>query len=160
MKNPLRKPDAFDRVVAFNKAILGIEQRTPAPMSDNEHKITIKCLREEVNEYIDAYFTCMRDDNGVGHDASYDAKHVAHMVDAMIDNIYFAIGAMYKMGLTADQIRRCFNAVDDCNVQKKLGKNAKRDTGAADAVKPENWVGPEEKIVKIIMERVNENNNS
>jgi|AntRauTorcE11897_2_1112592.scaffolds.fasta_scaffold04098_5 predicted HAD superfamily Cof-like phosphohydrolase len=150
--------DMVERVVHFNKEVLHISQRSPAPLSDNEHKITMKCLLEEVDEYEEAYFMCMRDDEALKHDV--EAQHLSHMIDAMIDNIYFAIGAMYKMGLTEDQIRRCFNAVDDCNVQKKLGKNAKRDTGAADAVKPEGWIGPEQKILKIILERTNENDSN
>lgn len=143
--------DIIDKIVYFNDEVLGIEQRVPGVMHIAEHEITIVSLHEEVDEYIDSYDACMQDDNTIKK--SEEVKYVAHMADAFIDNIYFAIGALYKLGLTADQIRRAMDAVHDCNVQKKIGKNAKRDTGAADAVKPADWVGPEEKILGIIRER-------
>jgi len=139
-------------VVFFNQEVLGIEQRTPGILPTDEHEITIKCLHEEIDEYIDAYDECCRDDDAIAKD--HELKYVADMADAMIDNIYFAIGALYKLGLTADQIERGFSAVHNCNVQKKAGQNAKRATGAADAVKPEGWVGPEQKLLEIIKERV------
>ncbi len=142
--------DIVDKVVFFNQEVLGIAQRKPQVMALNEQEITVKCLHEEVQEFMDAYDTCMADDNTVKQE--FEIPYVAEMADAMIDNIYFAIGALYKLGLTADQIRRCMYAVHDCNVQKKAGKNAKRDTGAADAVKPEGWVGPEAKIQTILKE--------
>jgi len=141
--------DIIDKVVFFNQDVLGIDQRTPGPMSGTEHSITISCLHEEVAEYADAY-----NQHLAAADQDKVMERVADMADAFIDNIYFGIGALYKLGLTADQIRRAIDAVHDCNVTKKAGKNAKRNTGAADAIKPENWIGPEEKILGIIRERV------
>lgn len=144
--------DIIDKVVYFNQSILGIDQRKPAVLALNEVQITVKSLREEVQEFEDAYNGCMADDDTIKKE--YETPYIVAMSDALIDNIYFAIGGLYKLGLTADQIRRAMDAVHDCNVQKKAGQNAKRATGAADAVKPDGWVGPEEKIRAIIMETI------
>ena len=143
--------DIIDKVVSFNQDVLNIEQRTPAPLAFEEHNITIKCLEEEIQEYVEAYHACMQDDNTVKKE--FETPYVVDMVDALMDNIYFAIGGLYKLGLTADQIRRCMYVIHECNVAKKAGTNAKRDTGAADAVKPTDWVGPEEQLKVIISER-------
>lgn len=142
--------DIIDKVVYFNQEVLGIEQRKPAVLALNEQEITIKCLNEEVQEFMDAYDACMADDNTLKRE--FEIPYIADMADALIDNVYFAIGALYKLGMTSDQIRRAMYAVHDCNVQKKAGQNAKRATGAADAVKPEGWVGPEKTIISILKE--------
>ena len=121
-------------IVQFNKEILGIQQRPPHGMPKAEQDITLKCLVEEVTEF----HTAMQ------HDKIID------QVDALIDLIYFAVGAMYKIGLTPEQIHACCMAVHNANMAKKKGVNAKRATGAADAVKPKNWVPPEHLISNII----------
>ena len=72
-------------------------------------------------------------------------------VDAMIDLMYFAVGVMYKMGVTPDKINLCMTAVHESNMGKKLGVNYRRGDGkAADAIKPADWVSPEERISEIL----------
>lgn len=124
----------IEAVVQFNQEILGIEQRTPVGMLPTEEAITLKCLHEEITEL----------------NAAMIEGSVVDQVDALVDLIYFALGAMYKTGLTADQINACCMAVHEANMAKKRGVNAKRATGAADAVKPEGWVSPETRIEKIL----------
>lgn len=124
----------IEAVVQFNQQILGIEQRTPVGMTGKEEDITIKCLIEEVHELRDAQEVCS----------------VVDQVDALVDLIYFAVGALYKVGLTPQQINECCMAVHAANMSKKRGTNAKRDTGAADAVKPSDWVPPETRLEQII----------
>jgi predicted HAD superfamily Cof-like phosphohydrolase len=121
-------------VVQFNQEILGISQRTPMGMLESEEAITIKCLREELEELMHAMELCS----------------VVDQVDAIIDLIYFAIGALYKIGLTEQQIHDCCMAVHTANMLKKKGVNAKRETGAADAVKPADWIAPEAAIHGIL----------
>lgn len=123
-----------DSVIDFNKKVLGIHQRDIAMLDDNEASITHKCLIEEAEEFISA---C-------------EQGNLIGSVDGLIDSIYFAIGALYKLGLTSKQIKLCMSAVHNANIDKKLGTNKKRDTGAADAVKPKGWVGPEERIATIL----------
>ena len=123
-----------ESVVEFNKEILGISQRSPVGMALSEEAITTKCLLEEVSEL----------------QTAFEQGSVVDQVDALIDLTYFAFGALYKIGLTPEQIQDCCMAVHEANMQKKLGVNAKRATGAADAVKPEDWVPPEDRIYGIL----------
>lgn len=123
------------QVVEFNREILKIEQREKAPLNTEEFEISIKCLQEELNEFMDAY----------------NAGDYIGCIDAMIDMRYFAVGVMYKMGLTADEIVHCDTAVHEANMEKKLGVNFRRGNGAAaDAIKPADWVSPEERITNIL----------
>ena len=126
--------DLINDIVDFNQMVLGIEPRETGLLSTNEYQITVNCLSEEVKEFNEAHIN----DDLVG------------CVDALIDGIYFAVGALYKHGLTSDQISRCIAAVHLCNMEKKKGVNSKRDTGAADAVKGDDWVGPEAMIKEIL----------
>lgn len=128
--------DQFTRnIVDFNQRILGLEQRQPAMLNDSEFKISMECLREEINEFTEAHI----DGDFIG------------CIDAIVDLRYFAVGVLYKLGLTADQIEAIDQAVHEANMLKKLGKKDGRGDGiAADAVKPEGWVSPEERIAAIL----------
>ena len=121
-------------VIAFNQEILKIEPRPLNLLPSHEATHLSKALEEEMVE-----FTC----------ADEEADLVG-CVDALMDLMYFAVGGLYKMGLTADQIVECQKAVHDANMTKKKGVVAKRDNGTADAIKPIGWVSPEERIKKIL----------
>jgi predicted HAD superfamily Cof-like phosphohydrolase len=122
-------------VIDFNKRILRIEERKKGLLSTAELDITKKCLDEESSEFFDAHM------NG----------DFIGAVDALIDDIYFAVGALYKMGLSAEEIEKCADAVHYCNMRKEIGVNERRGDGSAsDAVKPEDWIGPEERIAIIL----------
>lgn len=122
-------------VVDFNQRVLKIDQRQIGMLIPDEFDISVKCLNEEVREFQEAF-------------AKGD---LVGMIDAMVDLKYFATGVMYKLGLSALTIDRCEEAVHYANMEKKLGVNAHRGDGsAADAVKPIDWVGPEERISRIL----------
>jgi predicted HAD superfamily Cof-like phosphohydrolase len=123
-------------IVAFNRQILKIEPRPLGPLEGGELDATIKAFDEELTEFKDAV-------------ASGD---FIGQIDALTDLKYFIDGALYKMGLTADQINDVNMAVHDANMQKKLGIVEKRGNPLGDAVKPEGWVSPEERIGKILGE--------
>lgn len=123
------------QVVEFNQQILGITQRPIGELPKHEFEISMACLQEEIDEFEEA----VRGGDVIG------------AVDAMVDLMYFANGVLYKMGLTAQEIDDCCEAVHNANMEKKRGVNAKRAVeGAADAVKPEGWVSPEERIAAIL----------
>lgn len=127
-----------EQVVDFNQVILQVEQREIGPLPQNEFEISMSCLNEEIDEF----------------EESYHKHDVIGSVDAIVDLMYFAVGVLYKMGLTADQINRVQTAVHEANMTKKRGHLAKRGDGvAADAVKPADWISPEERIAKILSER-------
>jgi predicted HAD superfamily Cof-like phosphohydrolase len=123
------------QVVEFNRTILGIEQRELGIPQYNEVHHLIKCLNEETVEFLRAYK--MGDFIG--------------MIDALIDNLYFGLGGLYKLGLTPEAVIEIFGAVHDANMTKKAGIVQHRATeGCVDAVKPESWVPPEERISQIL----------
>lgn len=126
--------EMHEQVIEFNQKILKIPQREKGFLSDEEIEISYKCLLEEANEFLEA---CTNDD-------------YAGIVDAIQDNIYFAFGILYKLGLTAEEIKSVFTAIHNANMRKVSGINPKRATGAADAIKPPGWYGPEEEIRNIL----------
>lgn len=121
-------------VIDFNEMILGISARPKNQLIDEEFEISKKCLIEEVEEFIDAH----ANNDFIG------------CVDAILDSVYFSMGILYKMGLSHEEINQCFAAVHLSNMTKQFGTNNKRDTGAADAVKPDGWEGPEARIKNIL----------
>ena len=124
-----------DQVIEFNRVALQIEPRDKGLLSEKELEYAMKAVNEEMTEFKQAH----------------DEHDMIGAVDAVLDKIYFGIGFLYRMGLSAEEIKACFGEVHECNMAKKLGVQAKRGgEGVADAIKPEGWVGPEEKIAFIL----------
>ena len=121
-------------VIEFNRDLLGIAQRQVQPLDLEEHTHLSMALQEELKEFNDAVMQ----------------GQIVESVDALIDLMYFAVGGLWKHGLTHEQIVKSMRAVHAANMLKRKGKVAKRYTGAADAVKPEDWVAPEEAIQEIL----------
>lgn len=117
----------------FNDVALHIVQPLAPTMLDrNNVEWMKKALHEEVQELV-------------------DATSVVDQVDALLDACVFALGGLYKMGLTAEQAHACLDAIMDANMEKKAGVNPQRATeGVMDAVKPQGWVPPEARMHKII----------
>lgn len=135
--NPVIKPQTFAHaIVEFNQQILKIDPRPLAPLEGGELQATLKAFDEELTEFKEA----IQQGDFIGQ------------IDALTDLKYFIDGALYKMGLTAEQINDINYAVHDANMQKKLGVVEKRGNPLGDAVKPEGWVSPEERIGKILGE--------
>lgn len=123
-----------EQVIDFNQTVLGVEARLKGLLENAELSISHKCMVEEADELLTAH----KEFDFIGS------------VDACLDSIYFSVGVLYKLGLTSKEMSDCFDAVHNANMEKKKGTNAKRDTGAADAVKPEGWIAPEKRIAKIL----------
>lgn len=125
----------IDSIVTFNQRILEIDQRPISMMNAEEVEHTTSCLFEEVGEF----------------SLAASMSDVVLSIDSLVDLIYFAIGAMYKFGLTRTQIEECILAVHYANMTKRRGVVERRAVkGAADAVKPEGWQSPETRISKIL----------
>lgn len=120
-------------VVEFNQRVLGIAKRHLIGWQrPNDFELSLSQLREEIDEAEQAY----REGDFIG------------LLDAFIDLDYFLKGVVYKHGLTVEQYHELFVLVHEANMEKKLGTNHKRlgFGDAADAIKPEDWVAPEERI--------------
>lgn len=70
-------------------------------------------------------------------------------LDKACDAVVFAIGSMTKLGLSVDQITRSLNTVMSANFQKlTMPKDSH-----GKLMKPDDFVGPEEALQKILDER-------
>lgn len=122
-------------VCTFNWDVIGVvppEYVDPLGLDPASKEWLGKALNEEALEFMEA-------------ETSVD------QVDALVDTIIFAIGGMYRMGLTLSQIDACLAAVMEANFKKKAGVKANRAVeGVKDGVKPEGWVGPEARIAEIL----------
>jgi predicted HAD superfamily Cof-like phosphohydrolase len=125
----------YNQVVKFNQDILHIAPRAHGlPISD-EFELTAHQLHEEASEY---------------QHACWNSDYVG-AIDACIDSIFFAIGALYKLGITEEEFNTIFKAVTNCNMTKTKGvKSGREGFDAADAIKPSDWVSPEERIMEIL----------
>ena len=122
----------FRRVFQFNREVVQLGNRALSMLTGDERAWLEKVLHEEATEF------------AVGDD-------LVEQVDALIDSVVFAIGGLARLGLTEEQAIACFNAVMDANFEKKAGQKAGRVFGSVqDAIKPEGWVGPEERIRQIL----------
>lgn len=115
----------IDQVYHFNRNVRGVEQPAVAgQLSPDAHAARAQFLGEEVLEF--------------AHATSPEGE-----LDALIDVIYFAIGGMYEMGLTTDQISAAFSLVHEANMAKAAGKKEGRDVDVVDASKPDGWQEPD-----------------
>jgi predicted HAD superfamily Cof-like phosphohydrolase len=129
----------FGKVENFNMEIIGIDRTTAiGPIVDQEELgFFIGTLQEEIDEFIQAN----------------EEKDFIGQIDALVDLIYFAAGGFTRMGVPSHVTEKIFTAVHDANMTKKKGKKD-RENGCheLDAVKPLDWVSPEERIM-IILDR-------
>jgi len=127
----------FKKVEKFNKEVIGIHRNTKCELSKDENDWLIGALNEEITEYITAYTN--RDFIG--------------QIDSIIDLIYFAAGALTRMGITAEQSEKIFNVVHACNMAKVQGRKTERSVQSdLDAIKPDDWTDPSAAIIDILTE--------
>src|SRR5690606_19998120 len=124
----------FSRVFDFNANVVGIQPRRLGEITPGHPEIEwlVGVLQEEAQELA-------------------EAESLVDQVDALIDSIIFAMGGLYRLGLTEEQALKCFHAVMDANFEKRSGQKKGREVeGVKDAVKPEGWKGPEARIKEIL----------
>ena len=127
----------FNEVVEFNQDVLKIGARGHKLQDPEEFQLSFVQLQEESSEFLEA---CNSGDY-IG------------AVDACIDSIVFAMGILYKLGLTDEEFETCFTVVMAANMNKRKGVKAGREGfNAEDAVKPEGWIAPEEILREILSE--------
>lgn len=98
-----------------------------------DHNLATKIMAEEFVEFI-------------------KANEEVDILDALVDMIYIAIGAMWKMGLDEWQIAAAIEAVCDSNDSKEVNRVAPN--VKANIVKGANYFRPEERLQEILDERV------
>jgi len=128
-----------EMVKAFNQVVIGIDPRPIGLMDPAEMSFSLKALREEIDEM----------------SLAYDRGDLVGVVDALADLDYFRRGILYKHGITPGLYDRVFAVVHECNMSKRLGvPKPERSELPEDAVKPEGWVGPEERIRQLLEEHM------
>lgn len=132
----------FEKVEKFNKEIVKIGYRSLQMPDKSEHLWLTGVITEERNELIQAF----------------EHKDFIGYIDALMDNIYFCLGGFARIGLTKELVEKIFNAIHECNMNKKQGMKIREITSELDAVKPNGWVSPEEAIINILEEYKRENN--
>lgn len=129
------RPTLADMVEDFHRRILNEAPKEKGLLSKEEFDFRWRAYIEELHEL----------------SIAHDSKDFIGCIDAVIDLMYFATGALVWMGLSSNEIDRCIAAVHCANMQKKLGVVERRGDGTVpDAIKPEGWVSPEEMIAEII----------
>lgn len=124
----------FKRVKEFNEKVIEIGARPMALPNEPEHEWLVGVIDEEKQELDDAYT---------------DRDYIGY-IDALVDNIYFCLGGLVRIGLNEELVEKIFDVVHHCNMEKIKGKKARLIENDDDAIKPENWVSPEEKIIEIL----------
>lgn len=131
--------NVFAKAEEFNKSIININRSQFKEIEDEEFKWLIGVLKEEIQELQDAF----------------NEHDFVQQVDAVIDLIYFAAGALTRMGISEEKSNQIFDVVHQCNMQKTGGRKKERDIqNDLDAVKPSDWTDPSQAIVEILNEKV------
>lgn len=118
----------FSKVQEFNIQVLGLHAPHLSHLQSDQAKHLSNCIEEELNELKMATLT----------------NDFIASVDALTDIIYFAVGGLHKMGLSADDAEKVFELVHNANMTKQKGVKESRAVGEApDAIKPEGWESPE-----------------
>ena len=100
----------------------------------------VEMMLEEIKEAMEAYRT---------RASTPEHQAIAEVTDALIDLVYFALGAVVMMGVPWNM---CWDYVQDANMQKELVLSAQESKrhNVLDVKKPEDWVDPRHKIAALI----------
>lgn len=122
-------------VVNFQRTILEIDIRKPGPQDEDEFKLSMHQLKEEIQEI----------------ETAYEKGDFIGILDGLIDLEYFLLGIFYKNGINESIHADLFDAVHQANLLKKAGtKKGREGYDAADAIKPDSWINPELKFARIL----------
>jgi predicted HAD superfamily Cof-like phosphohydrolase len=121
----------FNMVKEFHKAFNHPYADKPTLMSLNRAEKRYAWMKEEIDEFIEAT----------------EKGDLYEQVDAMIDNIYFALGTLVELGVEPEQI---FEIVQNANMSKLWSDGKPHYKPDGKVMKPSTWEDPHEKIVKAI----------
>lgn len=117
--------DAYELVKKFQEMAEQPIGTFPKYLSKERCNIRCKWMREEIEEF-------------------EESSTVYEQADAIIDLLYYAIGALVEMGIKPDQL---FLLVHEYNMKKLSGKCYNKD---GKVMKPDEWRHPDKEIKKII----------
>lgn len=126
--------DIIDLIFDFNEQVIGLGDIPLNPLTPKQ----VEWLNTFVDEELCTEFQ-----------GAYQKQDIIGMCDAIGDLIYGAMGTFKKMGLTREQTRAVFTAIHNANMTKKRGNKGRGSD--EDAVKPVDFVPPEQVIGQILM---------
>lgn len=121
----------YNMVKEFHKAFNHPVAEKPKYMSMKRALSRYKWMKEEIDEFIEATKN----------------NDIYEQVDAMIDNIYFALGTLVEMGVEPEEI---FEIVQNANMAKLWKDGKPRYNKDGKVIKPKGWQDPHNLIKKII----------
>lgn len=123
--------EAYELIKKFQEVAEQPVGVSPQYLSKQRCEIRCKWMREEIEEF-------------------EESNTIYEQADAIIDLLYYAIGALVEMGVKPDQL---FLLVHDFNMKKLLGKYYNDD---GKVMKPNGWHHPDKEIKKIIDDMIQE----
>lgn len=135
----------FKDVIKFNQEV--VKLKPTAYLSEKQLKWFKGVINEELEEFEVAnnnFAETFKAGKKLTEDQIYEMQ--AAMVDALIDLIYFAYGRLYEINTTPEEFECMWDAVQEANMSKKRGDKGRGSDN--DAIKPEGWKGPEEKLIE------------
>lgn len=132
------------RVARFQKEVIGINvnfSRGPQLMEGDVLAITKTMLREELGEIFEAIDLEHPEDEPGYSEEEFRQDKIIDVVDGLGDMIVVCLGAMYKMGVNADEVLK---EICDSNDTKKQGNGRDGGRGSSvDAVKGKEYRKPD-----------------
>lgn len=127
----------FNMVKEFHQAFNHPYSDKPTLMNLERAEKRYAWMKEEIDEFIEAT------KNG----------DLYEQVDAMIDNIYFALGTLVELGVKPEKV---FKIVQEANMSKLWEDGKPHFNEMGKVIKPSTWVDPHDKIVEEINRQMNE----
>lgn len=110
----------IEDVAEFQEIVLGNKfPEKPQLLENDLRDQTVVRIQEELDEF-------------------KEAKTINDQADALVDLMYFALGALHQAGVPTQQV---FSDVHKCNMQKVKGITKRGDDN--DAAKPKEWKAPD-----------------
>jgi len=122
----------YNMVKDFHKGFNHPIADKPVLMPIERAKKRYKWMKEEIDEFIEAT------NNG----------DIYEQADAMIDNIYFALGTLVELGIEPENI---FEIVQNANMSKLWEDGKPRYNKDGKVIKPKGWIDPH----NVIKEEIN-----
>jgi predicted HAD superfamily Cof-like phosphohydrolase len=120
----------------FNKIILKLKRPPIGFMEEDDFKLSLNQLREEIDEM----------------ELANNKGDFSGLIDAIVDLDYFLHGVVFKHGINTETYEELFKVVHEANMEKMLGVKPSREGfgGSPDAIKSSDWKAPETKIGKVL----------
>jgi predicted HAD superfamily Cof-like phosphohydrolase len=131
-------PDLIGDVEAFHRRF-GISYDGQPRLLDKElGEFRLKFMREEIDEYSKAMILASYD---VTQRPQFVGRHLEEMLDALVDEVYVAIGTAVFHGFN---FREAWRRVHAANMRKQRAPSAQESKRghASDVIKPVGWEPP------------------